>query len=61
MNAMCEIDEFEAAAKRMRMKEQATIDKQKRKMMLKNDGVQFKDEENPYDSEELEYQEAAKK
>ena len=46
MNAMCEIDEFEAAAKRMRMKEEATIEKRKKKMLLKNGGVQFKDEQN---------------
>ena len=57
---MIEIDEFEAAAKRMRIKEEAAIAKRKMKAQQKNGGVTFKEENNPYDSEGKDYDEAAK-
>ena len=64
MEAMCEIDQFEAAAKRMRIKEQAAIEKRKKKMMDK-DGISFLKDgrekmDNPFDSEEYDYTVAAK-
>ena len=62
---MCEIDEFEAAAKRMRIKEEAAIEKRKKKMMMKNGGISFLKDgtekmDNPFDSEEVDYTNAAK-
>ena len=42
---MIEIDEFEAAAKRMRIKEEAAIAKRKKKAMGKNGGVEFKEDQ----------------
>ena len=65
MEAMCEIDEFEAAAKRMRIKEEAAVAKRKQKLMLKNGGIAFLKDgtekmDNPFDSEEVDYTNAAK-
>jgi hypothetical protein len=44
IDAMIEIDEFEAAAKRMKIKEDAAIAKRKKKAMGKNGGVEFKED-----------------
>lgn len=41
MDAMCEIDQFEAAAKRMRMKEEAAVEKRKKRLMAKDGGISF--------------------
>jgi hypothetical protein len=49
-----ELDEFEAAAKRHQLKEEAMRQKQLRKKQ----GLLIKENENPYDSDEREYREA---
>jgi len=55
MPAIVELDQFEAAAKLHKMKEAAQRKKHAQKKIEKA-GLEFKsDEENPYDSEEQDY------
>jgi hypothetical protein len=56
---MIEVDEFEAAAKRHKLKEEAAKEKKKLRQLAKAGDLMFK-EDNPYDSEEKEYEAAEK-
>ena len=59
VTSLVEMDQFEAAAKRHRLKEEAAREKRDRKYKEKTGFLEIKDKkENPYDSEEKEYDQA---
>ena len=58
VTSLVEMDQFEAAAKRHRLKEEAAREKRDRKYKEKHGLLEIKGKENPYDSEEKEYDQA---